>query len=493
MGKGRQSLLLWIIIFCCVLPFIILPFFGFITSDDYTLAVIYRNNPFSEAQSMMYFGWAGRFCSSFLSGLFVKTGLVEHTYFIPALFLLFCTWVSIFFLLRTINSYLLAQAFPGVDILQASFILFLLSLYTMADIASGIYWFSSAIVYQSAFILFLLLAGCLIRRFYAPPSGNYLTRDGIILLLIPLIVGCNEIAAVFLLLFLLLIITLNYLYRRYVPKCLFAYFTVAFITGVIITFTSGVISVRHHLMNNNTSYWSVLPIIILRGVGVFYYILKEPVFWVSAGFLFILGIRVGADPATAGIFKNFKGKNILLPALAIMGLLVIGTLTPVLMVSKGSLPLRSLNNLIALTSFCLLAIFFITGACYSPSLSLLSVKVSSKVMLIIWGCGLLANTNYLMAWKSVFSGYFYHAAWEDRERQILTAVANHQRTVTLAPFEVILQKQIHRVFPHGIFSTVKETLEERPAAIYYYDETEAPSRIYLLYYGLDKIIVEKKP
>jgi hypothetical protein len=440
----------------------------------------------------MYFGWAGRFGSTFLSGLYVKSGLVEHAYFMPALSLLFFTWASIFFLLRMINRYILAAAFSGMRILQASLILFLLNLYTMADIGSGIYWFSSAIVYQSAFILFLLLAGCLVRRFYTSKSENNLSGDSIILLLTLFIVGCNEVAAVFLLLFLSLLITLTWLYQRSVPKNLFAYLAVAFITSMLITFTSGVISVRHYLMNNNTSYLSVLPIILLRGLAVFYYILKEPLFWITALLLFILGLKIGADPATAGAFKNFKGKKILLPGLVIMGLLVIGTLTPVLMVSKGSLPLRSLNNLIALSSFCLLTIFFITGACYSPSSPLSSVKVSSTVILIIWGCGLLANTNYLTAWKSVFSGYFYHSAWEDRERQMLTAAKNHQRMVTLPPFGSILQKKIHQAFPHGIFATVKEMLEERPADIYYYDETESPSPTYLNYYGLDSIIVEKK-
>jgi len=491
--RKRQSLVLWMIIFCCVLPFIILAFFGVMVSDDYRLAILYRDHSFGEVQSLEYFGWTGRFCSTLLSGLFVHFRIIDRTYFLPALSLLFFTWAAIFVLLRTINKCFLAQSFSKTGIIQASFIFFLLNLYTMADIASGIYWFSSAIVYQSAFILFLLLAACLIRRFYATRTANTLTVDGTVLLLIILIAGCNEVAAVFLALFLFLIIVLNYFYSHPVPKILFIYLAIALLAGLLITFTSGVISIRHHQMNNNTSYLSVLPMIVFRGISVFYYILKEPVFWAIAFFLFALGIKVGAAPSTAGAFHIFKERNILIPGLVIITLLVIGTLTPVLMVSKGSLPLRSLNNLIALTSFFLLTVFFIGGAS-NPALaqSLPPVKASSTAIVVLLGCGFLANANYLQAWKSAFSGYFYHAAWEDRQQQLLTAKEHHQRTVTLAPFETTLEKKIHQAFPHGIFATVNYILEENPSAIYCLDETEHPSWGYLNYYGLDKIIIEKK-
>jgi hypothetical protein len=491
--KGRAFLIFWAIIFCCLLPFIILSFFGLLASDDYILEILFRDHSFGEIQSLMYFGWTDRFTSTFLSSLFVKFGIVSRYYFMPALALLFFTWAALFFLLRTINKNILALAFSKTRIIQASFILFFLNLYTMADIASGIYWFSSAIGYQTAFVLLLLLLGCLIRRFYPSHPGKTLPNDSIAVLLIILIVGCNELVAVFLILFLFLIIALNYFCRRPVPKVLFVYLATAIIMGILITATSGVIPVRQKLMNTHTSYLNVLPIIIFRAIAVFYFILKEPIFWITAFFLFALGTGVGADPVAAGSLNIFKGKSILIPGLMITLLLVIGTLTPVLMVSKGSLPSRNLNNLIALTSLCLLTIFFITGAGNaSLAQSLAPVKIPSSLLIIVLGCGLMASTSYMEAWKSVFSGYFYHAVMEDRERLIWAAKVNHQRTVTIDPYEKALRKKIHQVFPHGIFKTVNEILLERPTAIFYYNGAEDPPGIYLKYYGLDKIIVEKE-
>ena len=123
-----------------------------------------------EAQAMTYFGWDGRFFSSFLKGVFTTSGIISHYYFLSALLFLLFTWFSLLVLLRTINKYLLSTFFTSETIVYASFILFGVELYTMADIASGIYWFSSVVVYQPALIAFIFLLSCLIRRFYSNPS-----------------------------------------------------------------------------------------------------------------------------------------------------------------------------------------------------------------------------------------------------------------------------------------------------------------------------------
>ncbi|MES1161165.1 MAG: hypothetical protein ABUM51_10435, partial [Bacteroidota bacterium] len=369
---------------------------------------------------------------------------------------------------------------------------FFLNLYTMADLSSGIYWFSSAIVYQSAFILFLLLLGCLIRRFYKSGPRYSLLQDGWVLALILAIVGCNEVAAVFLVLFLALLIAGCTFYRRPIPRILFLYLAAAVLTGMVITLTSGVITIRHKQMNPHTSYLNVLPIIVFRAIGVFYFIVKEPLFWITAFFLWMSGVKTGAGPEATRLLHFFKGRRLLLPGLLITLLLVIGTLTPVLMASKGSLPPRSMNNLIALTTLCLLTIFFITGLSNAGlAQSLPAVKIPSAAVVLIWACGLMASANYLAAWRSVFSGYFYHAVQEDRRQIFSAAKENHQRTATILPYEEALQKRIRQVFPHGIFETVNEVLQDHPTAIYYDNEAENPSPTYLNYYGLEKITVIK--
>jgi hypothetical protein len=489
--KVRQPFFLWAVIFCCLLPFIILPFFNLMASDDYILENFYRHYGFVKTQQMIYFGWTGRFTSTFLGSMFVKFGILEQYYFIHSLLLFFFTWSALFFLLTMINRNLLGRRFTKIRLAEASFLLFFLNIYIQADIASAFYWFSSAMTYQTAFIFFLVLLGCLIKRFSSTHTKKW-WNDIVIIILIVLICGCNEVAAVFLVLFFTLLAVVGYYHQYTIPKTLLIYLLVAIAVGVLIAFSSGVIPYRHKAMNGNTSYWSIIPMIVFRSLSVFYYILKEPLFWITIFFVFILGVKVGTNSATVTLLNIFKGKKILIPGLIIIALLVMGTLTPVLMVSKGALPARSLNNLIVLTMLCLLIFFFLIGIRYAAlAQSLTFVKIPSYALIIVLGCGLIASVNYIEAWKSVFSGYFYHAVMEDRQQLMLTAKENHQRIITIKPYGEALKEKIHQTFPNGVFATVHELLLTPPQYIFYLNEAEVPSREYLNYYRLDRIIVEK--
>lgn len=491
--KIKQPFFLWLIIFCCLLPFVILMFFSCMALDDYYFVNLYHTYSFGKVQIMTYFGWDGRYISTLLKGVFVKPDIVSHYYFIPILLLFFFTWLSFFLLLRTINKYLLTGTFSKSIIRQASFILFLVEIYTIADIGSGLYWFSSAIVYQPALICFALLMNCLLRRLCEPSSRNIFLIDIAAIILILTILGCNEIAAIFLILFLLFIAIFYYLYNRRTSTILLIYLGIAVAISILTTLTSGVIAVRHNQMNSHTSYLTVIPIIFFRATAVFYYILKEPLFWITALMSLIAGVKTGQITGTANVLNIFKGKRILAPGLLIIVLLIAGTLTPVLMVSKGSLPPRSLNNLISFIDLCLLVVFFLTGfSSKVPGKVFMYMNRFSSVTIILLICGLLASTSYLESWKSVVSGYFYHAVIEDRQALLLKAKENNQRVVAIKPYPAALQEKIHQVFPHGTFVTVNKILLEPPRALFYINEAENPSKSYLDYYGLDSIIVEKR-
>ena len=203
----------------CLLPFIILSFLNIMAEDDYGIYYGFQMRGFFRMQQDLYLAWTGRYTSTFLYGLFISPGLMHKYYFLHSLLLFFFTWRAILFLLTTLNSLLPGRPFTRSRIASASFVLFFLFLYVQAEIATGFYWFSSSLDYQTAFILFLVFAGNLVKRMLLP--GAILRRDLYLLFLIVLIIGCNELIAVFLLFFLSALIAACYYYGRTVPKFLF--------------------------------------------------------------------------------------------------------------------------------------------------------------------------------------------------------------------------------------------------------------------------------
>lgn len=479
-----------ITILACLLPFIILSFLNSMALDDYAMYYDYHMMGFFRMQQHVYFTWEGRYTSTFICGLLVNPGLMHKYYFLHSLLLFFFTWGAILFLLNALNTLLPSRPFTRSRIVSASFVLFFLFLYVQAEIATGFYWFSSAMVYQTAFILFLVFAGNLIKRMLLP--GDICSRDLFLLFLIVLIVGCNEIIAVFLLFFLLALIAACYYYGRAIPKFLLLYLAVTTLIGMLIFFTSGVISVRHKIMSSNGSYAGVLPAIVFQTIATLYYIFKEPLFWLSAVALFAIGANLSQD-ATAGAFALFRKKNIFVPGLLALLLVLILTLAFALTVTRGSLPLRALNNLNDLVTCCLLALFFLAGIKKGvdwPHFTTLRLAPSARVAIVV--VLLMASVNYWEAWKSVFSGYFYHAVLTDRDRQLRVAVEQHRKTETLAPYDEALKGKIRQVFPHGGFETINTLLLDKPSLLLFYNGADWQDRGYLKFYGLDTIIVKEK-
>ena len=485
----KPAFAFWMTIMLCLLPFVILSFLNIMALDDYGYYDEYQMRGFFGMQNDLYLRWSARYTSDFLYSLFIGPGIMHKYYFLHSLLLFFFTWGAILFLLTTLNTLLPGRQFTRSRVVSASFVLFFLFLYVQAEIATGFYWFSSALVYQTAFILFLVFAGNLVKRMLLP--GAILRRDFFLLFLIVLLIGCNELVAVFLLFFLSALIAACYYYRRPVPKFLFLYLAITALIGILIIFTSGVVSVRHKIMSSDGSYAGVLPAIIFQTVATLYYIFKEPLFWLSAVALFAIGMNLSQDAGT-GAFALFRKKNIFVPGSLALLLVLILTLTAVLITTRGSLPLRALNNLTDLVTCCLLTLSFLAGIKKGadwPYITTLRLVPSFQAAILV--ALLMASVNYWEAWKSVFSGYFYHAVLNDRDRQLRAAAEHHRKTATLAPYDQSLKGEIRQIFPHGIFESVNTLLLERPSELFFYNGAETQDRNYLKYYGLDSIIINK--
>ena len=469
------------------------------TGDDYVLALYYRDHGFFGTQQVVYTHWSGRYTATFIGALFMKFGWPQRYYFLHPLLLFLCSWGALFFLLSTINRYLLRRLFTRGRMVLASGVLLMVTIYVQAETATGFYWFSSAVTYQPAFIFFLLLTAALIRRFRpaADPAPPLDWRgDGVVILLILLIIGCNEIAAVFLVFFLLLLIAAHYYYRRFVPVSLIVYAGVSIVMGAIILLTSGLLSVRYNYMNPNTPAAVVLPMILFRGATVFYYILKLPLFWIGCALLYLIGRRAAAalpGPLFPSVSPSLQGRKMLILCLVAIPVLVLLTLTVILMVSKGALPDRALNNLIDLAAVFLLGLAFIAGLSSSIPSSIppaASPVIPSTALVIVLVVGLMASDSFPEAWRNDLSGYFYHSVETARIRKMEEARTNRQKVIVLLPYDETLQEEIHRVFPHGTFKTMMLLLKERPSFLFRGKDPDLIDPMRRYYYNLDSVTVK---
>jgi hypothetical protein len=486
--RGR---VFWLLVLVGLLPFVIVAFFNSMAADDYQFYFLYHSKGFFKVQADLYHSWAGRYTGAFIIGCFVRLDLPGQYPWLPALFYFAATWAALCYLCFVLRRNFLEVS--RMHVLQGATLLFFLCLYVQADIATGFYWFSSVVVYQTAFILFLIFVARLIRRLEAPPKFS--VKDLFLYLMILLIVGCNEMIAVFLPLFLMSLVLACRFYRRPVPFFLWLCLAIAIAAGIFITLTSGVLFVRRPLLNAGTGYLHILPIIGFQTIAVLYYIFKEPFFWLTALLFFGLGVRLspGGASDSGGLLAPFRRRNIFLPGLLTVIALLVLSLTAFLMASRGSVPPRTLNNLSDMLVCLILTICFLTGVNKSghpvrASIPRLSPALGLGVLIAVT----LSSTNYLEAWKTVFSGYFYHAVLSDRDRLLRTAAIQHQHSAVVLTYDAALQEKIDAVFPHGVFKNVQTILQEKPAMLYYFDGVGSGDRGYAHFYGLDTIIMRQK-
>jgi hypothetical protein len=482
--------LFWLLMIIGLLPFVILSFLNNMALDDYLYHQLFRSDGFFGAQRYLYTHWAGRYTSTFLLGCFIRLGLPAHCPWLPTLLYFAATWGAVCYLLSTVYMLLRQRHLVTgrVRILPAGALLFFLFLYVQADIATGFYWFSAMVVYQTAFILFLLLVACLMQRLNGPDSPS--PRDLVLFLLVLLIIGCNEMMTVFIPLFLLAMILACRFFDRSAPRWLWVSLGMAVGMGFLIFFTSGVITYRHKEMNAHTSYLTILPIIGFQIVAALYYVFKEPLFWLGAVSVFVFGSRISQNWPSPRALAPFRRKNIFLPGLLTLLLLLGLSLTAFLIGSRGSIPARALNNLTDITTCCLLALCFLAGVNYGARRPFAATpRPSRTTQLAVLVAVTLASVNYVSAWKSVVSGYFYHAVLADRDLQLRAAQTEHRHSATLVVYDTALQIKIHQVFPHGIFETAHDILLQKPPLLFYYDGAAIGDPVYAHFYGLDSIIL----
>ena len=222
--KINNSIIFGGIVFLLCIPFLYLTFYIHPSGDDYTYAFLELKSPFYKAFSDEYFLWNGRYISNILvlknplTFGFNNIGL----YRIIVLIIQLGLFSSILLIVSNTKAYL---NFISRFIISTCFYLFYLSL--IPALNEGFYWYTGLVTYQFCIILFLIYIHILIRL------TNKIQLC--ILIFIQLfIVGCNEIAMLYMLFFNFSLIVFNnkknsrtYSFILFLSSfifCLFVYF-----------------------------------------------------------------------------------------------------------------------------------------------------------------------------------------------------------------------------------------------------------------------------
>ena len=491
MNKSRAAdILFWVTAFMAILPFIILCFFSHPGKEDYFFENDFKHFDFWGGQAALYGYWNGRFFVNALEIACVKMNFISDLYFLLPLLLFAATYTTTFLLLGTINKLLLNNQLSINQLLQASFIFLLLNIYLLADIASNFYWFSGAIVYQTPVILLFILGILLLKRF-CDASKTKILSDIFIALLIILLIGCNETIAVATIVLLFFVSVTSIRFQSAGKKTIIFYFLVAFLSGIIVLFTAGILN-RQKMMHSNTRYITVLAIIVFRTGLVFYNIFKEPLFWLSSFICLIAGSRFEMGLFAKRALLFFTSPKKILYSLLLLPLLIALILTPLLMLAKGSFPERALNNIILIAVICLLMLAFVSGhIIFRDQFNAVAEKIGSLYRITITGAAMLLSVTYMGAWKSVLSGYFYHAILIERDNQFLQAKNNNQKTITILSYNAALKQKMKESFPGRGFQSVSELLMQPPITIPFFNEAEERRQTYYqLHYEIERIIIQ---
>lgn len=169
-----------------ILPFLVLSFFNHPSQDDYCQVDIIRRIGYWEYQAWIREHWGGRFTSYALSSLVkvVENNLYVYKLFPIALFFL-SFWVIYFFVNQVCRG---SRHFC----LKVTFLVLLLYIIGLDDVAESFYWMSSAFTYQIGNIIAIFLAGVIL--IITTRKSYFYSFLGVVSSI--LLIGTNEVSMV---------------------------------------------------------------------------------------------------------------------------------------------------------------------------------------------------------------------------------------------------------------------------------------------------------
>ena len=165
------------------IPLVILPFFNHACTDDYFGGYYLKKEGFINYQEFVYTHWAGRFIATLTGSLFINKGFLYDHYYLHSLVLLLLNFLSLLFLLKTIDKYILQEKWSWFKKNLFALVFLALEISCVPQLVTFIFWFSSSLSYHPP-VIFIQIE---IALFIIMINSNNNTSKNICAILLPVV------------------------------------------------------------------------------------------------------------------------------------------------------------------------------------------------------------------------------------------------------------------------------------------------------------------
>ena len=467
---------------------IFLSFFNHASADDYFALLHYKQTGFLGFQQYIYMHWGGRYFSNLIAAIFSAGGFMLGHYYLHTLLLIVLTVFASYYLVSVISSYLINNSIVKRDKVLLAALISVNLFIVYPELSTALYWFSSAVTYQTSVILMLLLVAVDIQLFHHP-SKKKLIPFILLDLLVIAINGSNEIAAILCGIILLVIAIIN--------KKKFDEFKMG-ILGTVLVYTISIVVLviapgnRERMTVVDPKSINMLFSILSSFYSVFtvyWSIFQSGLFWISTAALFLYATHI-RDKIFMLKHHIASIKTISL-FIAIWSILLLIVLIPILILSNGSMPERALNVLSAATMMVFFMLAFYMGVCVKDK-TIREIARNSQVayaLAIVLCLSILANTASKEIAASLVSGKNYSKIMKEREQALMFAAQSKTDSISFPLIDSAIYTTL-KVSTQK--ATLKEWMKKKPSLLFVSDDMAEPGSRKILadYYGLKSIGVK---
>ena len=475
------------------LGLLVLSFFNHATADDYFALLHERQSGFWGFQHFIYFHWGGRYFSSLIAAIFSQNSFLISHYYVHTVFLLLLTGIATYFLVTVVNRYLINKSITKRDRIIFS-LLISVNLYgAYPELSTALYWFSSAVTYQTSVILLMLMAAFMIVFLQEINKRIRTTALCGLVLLIIAINGSSEVAAILSAVVMVVILITNK--AKVKDKWLsIILLTIVYTVSILVLIIAPGNRERMTVLDGkNINILLSVASAFYRVFVVYWNLFQSALFWVSATAIFLYSIHIRNK---IFMLQHHKAslKTILL-FLAVWTILLLIVLIPILLLSNGSIPDRALNVLSAASLIVFFAIAFYMGICVKDKNArfvLGNVQLNYSVATVLLIC-IIANNSTKEIAASAMSAKTYHHAMQARENLLSNAKQLNLDSISIPKTDVAMKLVLQTGNAANQKAMLKEWMQQKPSLLFISDDMETPESRKILqdYYRIKSITIKQ--
>lgn len=471
------------------LPLVILPFFNHACTDDYVFGLHVNDLGLAEFQRFIYLKWGGRFSATFVIGLFVDNGFLYSHYYLHSLLLTGLNLFSALFLISAANKYIFKARIKGKALLIACICL-ALTICSVPEPSTFLFWFSSAVTYHLPLILLQTEIALIILLLNSGKKSTKVICSICVPLLIFVINGFNELFII--IQFPLLIATYYFDTATKLTKIYRALLLLVFLaSAALVIFAPG------NAIRSNLPPYKGFAI----GCGVIIYhltetcwsIFRNPLFWLCAVFAFIYGNYSKEKFQLQRWQRKLSQKKWMIPLFvaALPGIMIVGAVWGL---KGGIVADRYINAVCYFTVLLIIFYAFLSGVqmkqFFQIDLNNTKVAILTYILIIVT---LLSNAYIVDAYKSIIAAPVYNTIMKERESTLREASVSKSVAV-LKTYDLSLSDHLQSDYVNYPY-TLTHILKQRPPLLFFADDLESEENYSLKmlqqFYRVDSVVIKK--